>query len=137
ASLSRTQFYIDSKLAPNQFSVLHADATALPFPAQRFDAVYASGVLHHIEDWPKAVAEISRVLKPGGLFYGWEFYKPLLENALFQSFFPHPAHRFTHNELLEALKTNHLTPLSHRTFTPASGMMVAQKNAPSASPSYD
>lgn len=127
ASLGRTQFYLDTKLAPNQFSVRKADATQLTFPAERFDAVVSSGVLHHVEDWPQAVAEISRVLKPGGLFYAWEFYKPLLDNTLFQKFFPHPPHRFTHEELLTCLTHHHLTPLAHRTFTAASGMVVAQK----------
>ena len=136
-SLGRTQFYLDSKLAPNQFSVRTADATQLTFPAERFDAVVATGVLHHIENWPQAITEIARVLKPNGLFYTWEFYKPLLENSLFQKLFPHPANRFTHAELLACLTANHLTPLTHRTFTQASGMVVARKNASTIAPSYD
>lgn len=42
------------------------DATSLPFPDSTFDVVYSFGVLHHIPEAGRAVAEIERVLKPGG-----------------------------------------------------------------------
>lgn len=47
-------------------------AEALPFPDGRFDAVVASEVLEHLDDatLDLALAEISRVLRPGGLFLG-------------------------------------------------------------------
>jgi SAM-dependent methyltransferase len=38
----------------------------LPFPDGTFDDVTASLVLHYLEDWGPALAEIRRVLKPGG-----------------------------------------------------------------------
>lgn len=41
---------------------------ALPFPEASFDVVSCCDVLEHIEDWQATIAEISRVLKPGGLF---------------------------------------------------------------------
>ena len=41
-------------------------ATELPFPEGTFDLVYSHGVLHHIEGTEAAVAEIRRVLRPGG-----------------------------------------------------------------------
>ncbi len=43
-----------------------ADAIKLPFDDRSFDVVISFGVLHHIAGWQKALAEISRVLKPGG-----------------------------------------------------------------------
>jgi len=46
---------------------LQGDATALDFPDGTFDVVYSFGVLHHIPEAEKAVAEIHRVLKPGGI----------------------------------------------------------------------
>ena len=46
--------------------VLRRDATSLDFPDNAFDIVYSFGVLHHIPEAGKAVAEIHRVLKPGG-----------------------------------------------------------------------
>jgi SAM-dependent methyltransferase len=44
-----------------------ATGTALPFAAGSFDGVIASDVLEHIGEDVSAVAEISRVLRPGGL----------------------------------------------------------------------
>lgn len=47
--------------------VLVADATALPFRGESFEVATASFVLSHIRDYPRALAEILRVLKPSGL----------------------------------------------------------------------
>ncbi|ADB32595.1 Methyltransferase type 11 [Kribbella flavida DSM 17836] len=47
--------------------VLLADLTApLPFGTGEFDDVVASLVLHYFEDWSGPLAELHRVLKPGG-----------------------------------------------------------------------
>jgi ubiquinone/menaquinone biosynthesis C-methylase UbiE len=43
------------------------DAENLDFEAARFDVVYSWGVIHHSPDTRKAVEEIHRVLKPGGV----------------------------------------------------------------------
>ena len=40
------------------------DACSLPFGDGSFDAVYSMGVLHHIDDTDKAIAEVFRVLRP-------------------------------------------------------------------------
>ena len=40
----------------------------IPFPDQSFDFVFCCDVLEHVQDLPKVIAEISRVLKPGGVF---------------------------------------------------------------------
>lgn len=44
-----------------------ADAERLPFPDASFDYVYSWGVLHHSPDTPRAVREVWRVLRPGGV----------------------------------------------------------------------
>ncbi|HEX5541090.1 MAG TPA: methyltransferase domain-containing protein [Micromonospora sp.] len=46
---------------------VNADATALPLVDGCADVVAAGEVLEHVPDWPAAVAEICRVLRPGGL----------------------------------------------------------------------
>ena len=43
-----------------------ADAEQLPFPDGQFDLAYSWGVLHHTPDTERSVAELRRVLKPGG-----------------------------------------------------------------------
>jgi SAM-dependent methyltransferase len=47
-------------------TALECDATSLDFPDATFDVVYSFGVLQHIPEAGRAVAEIHRVLKPGG-----------------------------------------------------------------------
>jgi 2-polyprenyl-6-hydroxyphenyl methylase / 3-demethylubiquinone-9 3-methyltransferase len=46
-----------------------ASAYSLPFPAESFDAACALDVLEHVEEPQLLIAEASRVLKPGGLFF--------------------------------------------------------------------
>jgi ubiquinone/menaquinone biosynthesis C-methylase UbiE len=41
-------------------------ASPLPFPDGAFDDVVACLVLHYLEDWTQPLAELRRVLKPGG-----------------------------------------------------------------------
>ncbi len=52
---------------PFRFSVL--DAQSLPFEKEMFDAVIANHMLYHVPDRSKALAEISRVLRPGANLY--------------------------------------------------------------------
>jgi SAM-dependent methyltransferase len=49
---------------------LLADAHALPFEDQSFDAILSYAVLEHLQSPFMAIQEISRVLKPGGGFVG-------------------------------------------------------------------
>ncbi len=44
----------------------NADAENLPFRDNSFDIVYSNGVLHHSENTDRTIAEVLRVLKPGG-----------------------------------------------------------------------
>jgi ubiquinone/menaquinone biosynthesis C-methylase UbiE len=48
--------------------VRFGDGRSIPFPDSTFDYVYSHGVIHHSNEPKKIVAEILRVLKPGGRF---------------------------------------------------------------------
>jgi len=48
---------------------IQGDARFIPLFDSSVDYVYSSGVLHHSSDIEKSVAEIHRVLKPGGTAY--------------------------------------------------------------------
>ncbi|MGA2533861.1 MAG: bifunctional 2-polyprenyl-6-hydroxyphenol methylase/3-demethylubiquinol 3-O-methyltransferase UbiG [Candidatus Aminicenantales bacterium] len=50
--------------------IIYAAGTGegIPFRDRSFDAVFCCDVLEHVHDLPKVISEISRVLKPGGVF---------------------------------------------------------------------
>jgi ubiquinone/menaquinone biosynthesis C-methylase UbiE len=51
------------------------DATTLPFPDASMDCIYSFGVVHHIPEAEKVIAEAHRVLRPGGMLYLALYYK--------------------------------------------------------------
>lgn len=66
--ISKKAIEIAKKDFPDvSFSV--ASAYRLPFPDNFFDAAVMKCVLEHLEDPDKALAELRRALKPGGLFW--------------------------------------------------------------------
>lgn len=52
----------------------------LPFQDGAFDAVYAGDVIEHIYDTRRMIAELGRVLKPGGMLFVSTPYHGLLKN---------------------------------------------------------
>ena len=62
------------------------NAEGLDFPDATFDAVYSFGVLHHTPDIDKAVAEVHRVLKPGGTAYVMLYHRDSLVNLVHKVF---------------------------------------------------
>src|SRR5262245_51145253 len=59
------------RLSPSDGALTFAviDAQALPFPTASVDAVIANHMLYHVPEQSRALAEIQRVLKPGGRLY--------------------------------------------------------------------
>lgn len=47
---------------------VNAEAEKMPFPDDTFDVVSTFNSLDHVEDLDRVIAEIKRVLKPGGIF---------------------------------------------------------------------
>lgn len=52
-----------------QFTFQVVDAHEIPFPDGSFDAVIANHMLYHVSDRPRAIAEMRRVLAPGGRLF--------------------------------------------------------------------
>ena len=46
--------------------IVRADIRDLPFAADSFDVVYTMGTIEHIDEYRQAIAEVHRVLRPGG-----------------------------------------------------------------------
>lgn len=53
----------------DRFAYANLDVQTIPFAPAHFDAVIANHMLYHVPDIGRAVAEIRRVLRPGGAFY--------------------------------------------------------------------
>jgi 2-polyprenyl-3-methyl-5-hydroxy-6-metoxy-1,4-benzoquinol methylase len=61
---------LNTKLAERKLTHAHAyaqDFLANAYPDNHFDLVYAFSVLHHFKDMSVMLAELHRVLKPGGI----------------------------------------------------------------------
>jgi ubiquinone/menaquinone biosynthesis C-methylase UbiE len=100
-------------LSPHQrerVSSYAGDLTHLPHPSATFDAVFGFGVLHHVPDWPRALAEVTRVLKIGGAYILEEIYPSVYQNFITRHILLHPEEgRFYSNHLKEALRAVHLS----------------------------
>jgi SAM-dependent methyltransferase len=69
-----------------------------------YDAVFDFAIIHHIEDWRAALAEVARVLRPGGRFFFDEVTATALNRATYRHLFDHPEHdRFTAGDFLAEL----------------------------------
>ncbi len=103
------------------------DATAIAAPAASYDAVFDFGVIHHVPRWRKALAEISRVLKPRGRLYAEEVLEPLIRRS--RHLLRHPQqNRFGAAEFGAALVEVGLRPLSSREVGNVFAWFVARKN---------
>lgn len=60
---------IVQRQASSRLRFLEADVHALPFNDESFDFVFFHHVLEHVADPERSVAEVARVLRPGGLMY--------------------------------------------------------------------
>lgn len=97
--------------APTAHRVL-ADGEALPFRDESFDVAISSDVIEHLPDARRHIAEVARVLRPGGLYFiktpnrraADAFYRA---RGLYDSYFWHPS-MFTAAELREALAAHGL-----------------------------
>jgi len=67
---------VDSAAGPAAY--LCGDAYRLPFPDAAFDAVCAMDFLEHVSAPAQVIAEMARVLRPGGLFFFHTFNRNLL-----------------------------------------------------------
>ncbi len=92
------------------------DATQIDSPNGSYDAVFDFGVIHHIRKWRSALAEVARILKPGGRFYGEEILTSLVVHPVVRRLFKHPTKdRFDADDLRSALEDVGLAPVQWRT----------------------
>ena len=66
------------------------DATSIPAPDASYDAVFDFGIIHHVPRWRLVLAEVRRVLKPGGRFYAEEVLARFIRAPLVRDLLEHP-----------------------------------------------
>ena len=71
------------------------DAESIDAPDAHYDAVFEFTILHHVPGWRRALAEIRRVLRPGGVFLfeelSTEFFRDIpLVSGFLRRFTVHP-----------------------------------------------
>lgn len=66
-----------------------ADAEALPFPDESFDAVWCNDSFHHYPDSGRAAFSVWRALRPGGAFVVGDVWQPAPARALMNAWMPH------------------------------------------------
>jgi demethylmenaquinone methyltransferase/2-methoxy-6-polyprenyl-1,4-benzoquinol methylase len=74
---------------PDRITLVAADALALPFADSRFDCLTSAFLLRNVVDLPGSLAEMRRVLRPGGRAVSLELthLKPGLKSRLFDAYF--------------------------------------------------
>jgi SAM-dependent methyltransferase len=86
-------------------------ADPLPFPDDAFDDVVASLVLHCLEDWGPSLAELRRVLRPGGRLIA-SVDHPFAINLMHRQAGPRPDYSATHNRTEEWTMGGRPVPMS-------------------------
>lgn len=66
-SADRVQEAIQKNRENLRLKFVRGDAQAMPFPSDSFDLVYSRMLLQYLREKEKAVAEMARVCRPGGL----------------------------------------------------------------------
>ncbi len=91
------------RITGNRADLAVADAAAVPAGDGAFDAVVDFGSIHHVSDWRSAVAEVGRVLRPGGRFYFEEATSRALGRWVYRTFLDHPQDRFSAEQFVGEL----------------------------------
>ena len=132
-------------------AVARAGAAGLPFAAASFDAVVACLVFEHIRDVDDAIAEVARVLEPGGRFCFF-LNHPLLQtpnSGWIDDQFLDPPEQYwrigaylVEDETIEEVEKDVFIPFIHRPLSryvnslAANGLLVERMEEPAPPPGF-
>jgi len=112
----------DANYAGPGVRYVHGSAEAIPLPDGHADLAFLSQMYHHINNMPRALAEIARVMKPDGALCVRNSTTETQESVLYLRFFPtaceaNPAKLPTRQELVDAVTAGGFRPHRQTTVT--------------------
>ena len=106
------------------------DASAVSAPDARYDAVFDFGIIHHVPEWRRALAEVHRVLKPGGRFYCEEVLRGFIVHPVTRRLLEHPLEdRFDSAGFARELSASGLEPFAREELWGSFAWFAARKPA--------
>ena len=122
------------RLAPrgSRIRLWVGDASAISARDARYDAVFDFGIIHHVPDWRRVLAEVHRVLKPGGTFYSEEVLRRFIVHPVTRRLLEHPLDdRFDSPGFARELKAAGLEPFATEELWGSLAWFTARKPAAS------
>lgn len=106
------------------------DVSAISAQDATYDAVFDFGIIHHVPKWRRALAEVSRVLKPGGRFYAEEVLKRSIVHPISRFLLEHPqTDRFDSASFARELEASGLDPIATEELWGYFAWFIARKRA--------
>ena len=106
------------------------DVSAISAPHGRYDAVFDFGIIHHVPEWRRALAEVCRVLKPGGRFYAEEVLERFIVHPITLCLMEHPlTDRFDSDSFAGELEASGLDPIATEELWGYFAWFIARKRA--------
>lgn len=104
------------------------DASAIAVKSATYDAVFDFGIVHHVPQWRGAIAEVARVLKPGGRFYAEEVLERFVLHPVTRRLLRHPeVDRFDSATFIGAMDDVGLTLVAHTELWGGFAWFVAER----------
>lgn len=104
------------------------DAACIAARDSSYEAVFDFGIVHHVPAWRAVLAEVNRVLKPGGVFYADEVLAGFITHPVTRRILEHPQKdRFDREGFLSALAAAGLEPRASEELWHAFAWFIAKK----------
>lgn len=104
------------------------DVSAISAADASYDGVFDFGIVHHVPGWRRSLAEVHRVLAPGGRFYAEEVLRRFIVHPITRRVLEHPqSDRFDAAEFARELEASGFEPIASEELWGAFAWFIARK----------